>query len=340
MATAYDATTRHAVYVERLKARSVKDILNMLKPLQNDIFTKVAASDLENMTRREVQALNAQLKRTIKKGYGPVTSEIDNTLRQFGAYEGGWQSGMLKKTGLVADLGVASDADIWAAVNAKPFDGKFLKDWLSGLSAATSRRVTEAITQGYAEGKGAIAVARELRGTRTTKGVLSASARGAEAMVRTAFNHTATVARDKTYSENPSIRFEQWVAVLDSRTTPICQSRDGNFYPVGEGPRPPAHINCRSTMVPVTSKNKARLENRQTYNGWLKAQNKATQDDILGPTKGKLYRKGDLTVDRFVNRKGQEYTLDELKRKDAAAWAETFGADNVSEAVDSVSKKG
>ncbi len=82
MATAYDATTRHAVYVERLKARSVKDILNMLKPLQNDIFTKVAASDLENMTRREVQALNAQLKRTIKKGYGPVTSEIDNTLRQ------------------------------------------------------------------------------------------------------------------------------------------------------------------------------------------------------------------------------------------------------------------
>ena len=333
MTTAYDASVKHAIYVERLKARAVKDILRKLSPLMREVFTTVAASDLENMTRRQVQSLNVQLSRKIRDGYEPVISEIDDLLKEFGFYEGGWQGNMLEKTGVVLDLGVASDADVWAAVNAKPFDGKFLRDWLKGLPAGTQKRVREAVTQGYTDGQGALEVARQLRGTRSRKGILDMSARGAEAMVRTAFNHIASVAREQTYKANPTIKAEQWVSVLDHRTTPICQSRDGNFYEVGKGPRPPAHIGCRSTMVPVTSRNKARLENRKTYNGWLNAQSAATQDDILGKTKGKLYRKGDLTVDRFVNRAGQEYTLEQLKAKDAEAWAETYGDETVQEAI-------
>jgi len=338
MTTAYDAATRHAVYVERLKARAVRDVLELLRPLGDEIFTTVAASDLEKMTRREVQSLVARLNRMIRSGYEPVIEEINNTLRQFGFYEGGWTSDMLVKTGLVTDLGVASDADIWAAVNANPFAGRFLRDWYRGLPDGTARRVREAITQGYADGLGAVEVARQIRGTRANPGILATSARGAETMVRTAFNHTATEARNETYKKNPSVLFEQWVSVLDHRTTPICQSRDGNFYPRGEGPRPPAHPACRATMVPVTNRNRARLENRKTYNGWLKAQRAATQDDILGKTKGRLYRKGGLTVDRFVNRSGQEYTLEQLKAKDAEAWAETYGDDTVEEAIQEVRK--
>ena len=340
MTTAYDASVRHAVYVERLKARAVKDVLRKLSPLMREIFTTVAASDLENMTRRQIEALNAQLSRMIRDGYEPVISEIDDLLKEFGFYEAGWQGDMLEKTGLVVDLGVASDADVWAAVNAKPFDGKFLRDWLAGLPAGTRRRVREAVTQGYTDGLGAVEVARQLRGTRGRKGILDMSARGAEAMVRTAFNHTASVAREQTYAANPTIRMEQWVSVLDHRTTPICQSRDGKFYPRGKGPRPPAHIACRSTMVPVTNSNRARLENRKTYNGWLKAQSAKTQDDILGKTKGRLYRKGDLTVDRFVNRAGQEYTLEQLKAKDAEAWAETYGDETVEEAIQENTDRG
>ena len=338
MTTAYDASVRHAVYVERLKARAIRDIIEKLSPVMGDIFTTVAASDLENMTRRELDALNARLGRIIRAGYEPAIDEINKQLNDFGIYEGGWQGDMLQRSGVVADLGVASDADIWAAVNAKPFDGKFLKGWLSGLPAGTERRVREAVMQGYVDGRGALEIARDLRGTRNRRGILSMSARGAEAMVRTAMNHTASVARAETYKANPSIRLEQWVSVLDHRTTAICRSRDGNFYPVGKGPRPPAHIACRSTMVPVTSRNKARLENRQTYDGWLRAQSAATQDDILGKAKGKLYRKGELSVDRFVNRAGQEYTLDQLRRKDAEAWEDTFGGDTVEEAIQEVSK--
>jgi hypothetical protein len=51
---------------------------------------------------------------------------------------------------------------------------------------------------------------------------------------------------------------------------------------------------------------------RETYAQWLKRQPAPTQDDILGPARGKLFRSGKLTVDRFVDMKGKTLTLAEL----------------------------
>jgi len=57
-----------------------------------------------------------------------------------------------------------------------------------------------------------------------------------------------------------------------------------------------------------------------TYQDWLKGKPAAFQDDVLGPTKGKLFRDGGLALDRFVDRKGHELTLQELRQKEAAAF--------------------
>jgi len=58
----------------------------------------------------------------------------------------------------------------------------------------------------------------------------------------------------------------------------------------------------------------------QTYNEFLRKQDASFQDDVLGVTKARLFRKGELPVDRFVDNKGREYTLDELKRRESEAW--------------------
>ena len=42
------------------------------------------------------------------------------------------------------------------------------------------------------------------------------------------------------------------MATLDSRTSLRCASLDGQVFPIGTGPRPPQHPNCRSTITPVT----------------------------------------------------------------------------------------
>jgi len=61
---------------------------------------------------------------------------------------------------------------------------------------------------------------------------------------------------------------------------------------------------------------------RPTYQQWLKAQPAAFQDEVLGKAKGALFRRGGLTVDKFVDVKtGRPFTLDELKARESAAWA-------------------
>jgi hypothetical protein len=89
-------------------------------------------------------------------------------------------------------------------------------------------------------------------------------------------------------------------------------------FPIDEGPRPPLHINCRSTTVavlddrykfldegatqsardPITGKVES-VPAGQSYYGWLKTQPAAVQDSIIGPTRGKLLRDGGLSAQRF-----------------------------------------
>lgn len=57
-----------------------------------------------------------------------------------------------------------------------------------------------------------------------------------------------------------------------------------------------------------------------SYNQWLKGQSVEFQNDILGVTKGKLFRDGGLALDKFVDRNGNELTLAQLAQKEASAF--------------------
>ena len=58
-----------------------------------------------------------------------------------------------------------------------------------------------------------------------------------------------------------------------------------------------------------------------TYQEWLKKQPQDVVDDVLGKTKARLFNEGGLTLDRFVDFKGDVYTLDELRKHETAAFA-------------------
>lgn len=57
-----------------------------------------------------------------------------------------------------------------------------------------------------------------------------------------------------------------------------------------------------------------------TYNEWLKRQSVSFQEDTLGITKAKLFRDGNLSLDKFVNRNGGELTLAELSQREPKAF--------------------
>lgn len=66
--------------------------------------------------------------------------------------------------------------------------------------------------------------------------------------------------------------------------------------------------------------NVGRVPPSTTYQDFLSRQPAAFQDEVLGKTKGKLFREGGLTVDQFVDRAGNELTLAQL----AASKPEAF----------------
>lgn len=74
----------------------------------------------------------------------------------------------------------------------------------------------------------------------------------AQSLSKTSVTHAANTSRDTVYKANKNVIQEvEWVSVLDSNTTPYCRSQAGKKWPVGQGPRPPAHYNCRSITKPV-----------------------------------------------------------------------------------------
>jgi len=58
----------------------------------------------------------------------------------------------------------------------------------------------------------------------------------------------------------------------------------------------------------------------ETYQTWMKKQSNEFQAEVLGVAKAKLFREGGLTLDKFVNRAGDELTLPELAKKHAQAF--------------------
>lgn len=133
----------------------------------------------------------------------------------------------------------------------------------------------------------------------------------------------------------------RWVSILDSVTSQICRSLDGQVFPFGKGPLPPAHPNCRSSIIAEVlgrwlkrgptgrfarrdertaqgAKGTEKVDGNVTYYQWLKTQPAAFQDDALGVTWATLFRKGGLSAATFaklnLGRNFQPLTLDEMRR--------------------------
>lgn len=67
-------------------------------------------------------------------------------------------------------------------------------------------------------------------------------------------------------------------------------------------------------------KNIGRLPAKTNYQEFLKRQPAAFQDEVLGSTRGKLFRQGKLEVSQFVDRSGNELTLEQLAKTQPEAF--------------------
>ena len=337
-----DATIRHSIYLERHKASVIRRIIGIIGDVNDDLISQIIKAKVDRLTRRQVDQLLVNIGRAVKQGYSPVIEVLDEEIRQLSGQEARFQQRMLENTvPIQLTFDVPADEQIYAAAVARPFEGRLLKEWYQGLPDGAFRRIRDTIRMGYVEGKTTDQIVQDIRGTRDRAGVIEQSKRGAEAAVRTALAHTANVAKEEVYKKNRSkIKGVEWVSTLDGRTSAICRGFDGKVFPVDEGPRPPAHVNCRSTTIPLikSARNfggKLKGGTRASMNGqvsaelnydqWLRRQPIEFQNDVLGRKKAELFRAG-LTMDRFIDRDGAELTLKQIEALEADIWAKAFGA--------------
>lgn len=224
---------------------------------------------------------------------------------------------------------------LFAAVFEKPFNGKIMSEWFAKLGSDAQAQIYQDFRVGMIEGKSIPHMAKDLLegnlGAFSTGGSAKAIL-NAKAVARTAANIVSTRSREAFAKANPNIiRGVRYVATLDERTTPICTSLHGNVYPIGEGPRPPQHYNCRSTItfitpsfrelgIPVdelTPIQRTKLDGVvpriEDGEAWLKTQPRAVQDGVLGPVRAELWRQGKVSnIEGFLFDNGLEVPLEKL----------------------------
>lgn len=342
-----DAEIAHAVSMQRFSNGVVRRMMALLNRVDSDLYANLMEA-IEQMppgsfTVQRLDQLLQSVKSLNAKAYEALGNELDEELQAYVAYEADYQHKLFVNTipepvQVVVPVNAVNPQQVYAAAMARPFQGKLLSEFTKDLEADRMTRVRDAIRTGFVEGETVDQMIRRIRGSRTAgyaDGLLEIDRRNAEAIVRTSVNHLSNFTRQAFYAENDDLVDEwQFLATLDGRTTITCASLSGKTFPIGKGPMPPRHINCRSTSTPVIkSWEELGLTKEQigkgtqasmdgyvaedvSYSDWLRNKPAEFQDEVLGPTRGKLFRDGKVDIDKFTNDKGKVYTLDELKQRD------------------------
>lgn len=354
-----EAAIRHGIDLSRYSESVVLRMIAVLnradRNLHEALLKALANINPSTFQMERLEGMLTSVRAINSEAYATVGRLMNEELRDFAEYEVGYQMQTLVRIMPVqVSFATVSVDQVYAAAMARPFQGALLREFFKDQDAHKARLVRRAIAQGFAENQTTQQIVRSIIGTKAKgyrDGLLEVTRREAQAVVRTALSHTALTVKEKFVEANLDlIKALKWSATLDPRTTSPCRARDGKLYepvthkpidhvfPWGGGPGA-YHWNCRSVEISITKSFKelgidvpefmgvgtrASMDGQvpadMTYPEWLKTKSAALQNEILGPTRGELFRKGGMTLDEMYSAKGEPLTLAELRIKDAAAF--------------------
>ena len=332
---------RHAVYFDQLTTGEVN---RMVKFMDRELFPdmkRILERRLGNIgngagrgawTTARYKRMVEMLDKQIDAGFRFMSQEAKARLARVGISEAKWAQANLQQT---VPLDVTFNSvdlnTVRSIVSSRPFQGALLKDWYKELGTRFKADMRKQLNIGFASGESVPQITARIMGIRgvesgfTGSSVRAQTRRKVRAVVRTSTNHIASKTRSAVYAENADIISKvRWVSTLDSRTTDICQSLDGQEWKLGQEQTPPAHHQCRSTTVPITKTWKQLGLNAKdkrvggriyrdvqsgmskvspkhiTYGDWLKKQPAQVQNDVLGIGKANLLRQG-VPFNRFFS---------------------------------------
>ena len=241
-------------------------------------------------------------------------------------------------------------------------NGQTVEKAFRGIAASSQEKLALAIRSGVFSGETTQQIARRLVGQLNfedlDKNVKQIAKKGGDVtklanyqiqtIVRTSVNQVQNQASQVVYAANSKVAPKyEYVATLDSKTTPICQRLDGQQFEYNKGPTPPQHFNCRSTTVPIVDFDglqekypglekppataldtrpsiTGRVPQGQAYGDWLLNQKKDLQIKTLGSEqKVKFFKtlankkgsSGQKALRQIIRTDGTEKTIDQIKKE-------------------------
>jgi len=333
----YDALTRHQVFLQRYaKGREREASLFVRNVLESSI--RLLDLDLTDVPISAMDRVTQDLMDVGISRYNDYSESFIEEMVDFVDYEIDFNYRLLRdnvRANIIRpNTAEAVGTTLTNIMQLEPRKGYTMQDSLRTFGRRKSYQVAQIVRDGYLFGETTDQVTQRIMDLTGTQ------QRQAATLARTITNHVSINARNMVIRQNGGvIQGYKWISVLDSHTSLICASRDGTIYEdKDENPKPPAHFNCRSTIAFIvdgkydlgpdkTSKRPAdgprggkTVRDITNYERWLRRQPVAFQEEVLGKAKAKLFRRGNLSIGRFVDDSGKVLSLQELRESEPLAF--------------------
>ena len=350
--------SQHTVYLQRIGATQGNAVIPYLELIEADVQRIFNRYRDRAKTAANQAAIQKAINEAARGHLQNYINELKKSNREIGTNEAEFAASTLNKVVINDSFEsiVPSAAQVNAVAIAAPIQlsessyttyntmmTNYWRKWTDEIDAL--------VQNGFVNGQNIDEIANNvfsqmrLEKSTTSKNTLSRARRSAKSIAITGTNHYANTARINFVDQNDDIlKGYRLIAVVDSRTSQKCRALDQKFI-AKDSPKlssltPPLHINCRTALVyevderySLDEKDTKRASSFEVdgkrdpkqvssegiYYDKMKSLSAADQDNILGPSLGRAFRKmnnpsefADATIDSL----GNALTIAEMKKKD------------------------
>ncbi|MDE3963988.1 minor capsid protein [Glaesserella parasuis] len=332
---AYALTDRKILHF-RYDAHLRQQVMKQLSKTQRELLNRLAAAGVDALPKKQLDTLLKELKQEVAKVYQEMTAYTQDELSGFFTAETQHIHQLYNDEVGFDFFNPVPEYKRKANKTATIIAGSPLEDWWAKQGNDFAFKFEGIIRQGLLDGQQTSQMITDV------KHLMNTSRRHAETLVITAVAKVADKAHQALRDENLDILAgEKHLSTLDTRTSTVCQLRDGLMWDLDKKPidhdvpyqRPPLHPRCRSILQLVTKSWKelgidaeempsstrasqdGPVSEQINYENWLKSKSPEQQDQVLGKGKADLWRRGVITFADMLNQSGRPLTLKQLSVK-------------------------
>lgn len=326
---------KYQIDFERYKNGQANDIIALLDDADKEIskFLKKTEGVYTKARYKEIASKLRDISKALKEKVGEnidVDGVIEYELRKQKKLLDEVKYEIFKINGVTYNFLFPTAEQIKTAALFRPAaESLTYQSYLNGIEAGLFNTWDSAVRTGYLTGLTTKEIVRNVIGgvSQLDKlkqaGQINAFRNSIYGNTRTLLQSFAEETRECVYRENEKYFGDgeykyEWLSTLDSRTCLVCADLSNKLFKTIEEAQPiPRHRNCRCVLIPYFniegdtrgSKN-GYVDADTSFSDWLDEQDEATQKDVLGITRYKMYKEG-VKISQFVD-DGKILTLDQL----------------------------